>query len=66
MTGITIYNVQRSVTPKAGNSGLWFLWSSHHIKVLHLSCIKFFKKICKTVFKLQSGHIYYRNHYVQC
>ena len=25
MAGINIYNVQRTVTPKAGNSELWFL-----------------------------------------
>ena len=25
MNGITIYNVQREVTPKAGNVELWFL-----------------------------------------
>ena len=31
MTGITIYNVQRAVAPKAGNSEIWFLCSAHHI-----------------------------------
>ena len=36
MTGITIYNVQRLVTPKAGNSELWFLWSAHHIMVIYI------------------------------
>ena len=62
MTGITIYNVQRVVTPKAGNSELWFLCSaSYHGDIhLHKVSIKYLK-----VFKLQSGHIYYRNHYFQ-
>ena len=64
MTEITIYNVQRVVTPKAGNSELCFLRSAHHIMVIYI-CIKF-KKISRTVFKLQRGHIYYRNHYFQC
>ena len=36
MTGITIYNVQRAVTPKAGNSELWFLCSAHHIMVIYI------------------------------
>ena len=30
MTGIIIYNVQKVVTPEAGNSELWFLCSAHH------------------------------------
>ena len=34
MTGITIYNVQRRVTPKAGNSQLWFLCYAHHIMLI--------------------------------
>ena len=38
MTGITIYNVQKVVTPKAGNSELWFLCSAHHIMVIYI-CI---------------------------
>ena len=40
MTEITSYNVQRVVTPKAGNSELWFLYSAHRIMVIHI-CIKF-------------------------
>ena len=40
MTGITIYNVQREVTPKVGNLDLWFLCSSPHIMVIYI-CIKF-------------------------
>ena len=64
MTGITIDNVQREVAPKAGNSDLWFLCSAHQIVVIHLHKVS--RKYLKTVFKLQSGHIYYRNHYFQC
>ena len=44
MTGITIYNDQRAVTPKTGNSELWFLCSAHHIKVIYV-CIKFQESI---------------------
>ena len=55
MTGITIYNVQRVVTPEAGNSELWFLCSAYHIMVIYI-CIKF-QEISQTVFKLQSRHI---------
>ena len=36
MTGITIYNFQRVVTPKAGNSELWFLCSAYHM-VIYIS-----------------------------
>ena len=64
MTGITIYNVQRVVTPKAGNSELWFLCSACHIMVIYI-CINFQENISNS-FQLQSGHIYHRNHYFQC
>ena len=44
MTEITIYNVQRAVNPKAGNSELWFLCSAHHIMVIYI-CINFQENI---------------------
>ena len=44
MSGITIYNIQRAVTPKAGNLELWFLCSAHHIIVVYI-CIKFQENI---------------------
>ena len=45
MTGITIYNVQRVVTPKAGNSEVWFLYSAHHGDVhLHKVSRKYLKQ----------------------
>ena len=44
MIGITIYNVQRAVTPKAGNSKLRFLCSAYHIMVICI-CLKFQKNI---------------------
>ena len=44
MSGITVYNVQRVVTPKAGYSELWFLCSAHHIMVIYI-CIKFQENI---------------------
>ena len=51
MTGITIFNVQRAVTPKASNSEFCFLCSVVHIMVIHI-CIKFQETI--SVFKLQN------------
>ena len=51
MTGITIYNVQRTVTPKASNSEFCFLCSADYIMVIHI-CIKFQEII--SVFKLQN------------
>ena len=44
MTRITIYNVQRAVTPKAGNLELQFLCSAHHIIMIYI-CIKFRENI---------------------
>ena len=51
-------------TPKAGNSELCFLCSAHHIVVIYI-CIKFQNNI-SNIFKLQSRHMYYRNHDFQC
>ena len=39
MTLITINNVQRVVTSKAGNSDLWFLCFAHHIMGIYI-CIR--------------------------
>ena len=61
MTWITTDNVQRAITPKAGNSELPFLCSVNCIMVIYI-CIKFQENI---VFKLQGTQIYYRNHYFQ-
>ena len=46
MTWITIDNVQRVVTPKAGtcNSELWFLCSANCTMVIYI-CIKFQENI---------------------
>ena len=44
MTGITIYNVQRAVTPKVGNPKLWFLCSAPYIIVIYI-CTKFKENI---------------------
>ena len=68
MTGIIIYNVQKVVTPKAGNSELWFLCSAHHIMLIYI-CIKFQENISnsfqvtkrtymsqKSLFSIFKGH----------
>ena len=44
MTGITIFNVQRALIPKPGDSELWFLCSAYHIKVTDI-CTKFQENI---------------------
>ena len=56
MTGITIYNVKRAVTPKAGNSDLWFLCSAHHIMVIY-TCIKFQENISNSFQVTEQTHI---------
>ena len=55
MTGITIYNVQRGVTPTVGNSELWFCTAYHGDIHLH--------KVSRNYLKQFSS---YRNHYFQC
>ena len=65
MTWITIDNVQRVVTPKAGNLELQVLSLANCIMVINI-CTKFQENISKqfpsyTEWKL----IYYRNHYFQ-
>ena len=56
MTGITIYNVQRVVTPNTDNSELWFLCSAHHIMVIHI-CMKFQENISNSFQVTERIHI---------
>ena len=56
MTGITIYNVQRVVTPKAGNLELWFLCSAHHIMMIYI-CIKFQENVSNSFQVTEQTHI---------
>ena len=55
MTWIPIYNVQRAVTPKAGNSELLFLCSAYHIMVY--ICIKFQESISNSFQVTEQTHI---------
>ena len=64
MTGITNYNVQRVVTPKAGNSESWFLCSAHHIVVIYI-CIRFQENISNSFQVTKLTYIYNRNQYFQ-
>ena len=56
MTGITIYNVERVVTPTAGNSELWSLCAAHHIMVIYI-CIKFQENIWNSFQVSEQTHI---------
>ena len=56
MTGITIYNVKRAVTLKAGNSDVWLLCSAHHIMLMYI-CIKFKKNISNSFQVTEQKHI---------
>ena len=64
MNRITICNVQRAVTPKAGNSELWFLCSAHHIMVIYI-CIKFQENISNSFQVTEQTHILQKWHYFQ-
>ena len=56
MTEITIYNVHRTVNPKAGNSEVWFLCSAHHIMVTYI-CIKVQENISNSFQVTERTHI---------
>ena len=51
---VTIYNVHRGLTPKAGISELHFLCFAHSIMVIYI-CLLFQESISSS-FKLQGGH----------
>ena len=60
MTWITINNVQRVVTPKAGNSALRFLCFAHHIMVIYI-CINFQENILNSFLVTEWTQIYNRS-----
>ena len=60
MTGITIFNVQREVTPKAGNSELGFLCFACHILVIY-ACIKFQENISNSFQVTEQSCIYQKS-----
>ena len=61
MTWITIDNVQKAETPKAGKSELRFLCFASFIMVIHI-CIKFQENISNSFQVTEWTQIYYRNH----
>ena len=63
MPWITINNVQRAVTPKAGNSELCLCFAQC-IMVIYI-CIKFHENISNSFQVTEWTQIYYRNLYFQ-
>ena len=63
-TWITIDNVQRAVTPKAGKSELQFLCFASCIMMIYI-CIKFQENILISFQVKERTQIFYRNHYFQ-
>ena len=61
---ITIDNVQRAVTPKAGKSELRFLRFATYITVIYI-CIKFQENISNSFQVTEWTQIHYRKHYFQ-
>ena len=51
---MAIFNVQRTIAPKAGNLELWFMCSAHCL-MMHYIHVSFHENISNTV-NLQSGH----------
>ena len=64
MTWITIDNVQRVETPKAGKSDLRFLCFANCFMMIYI-CIKFQENIVNSFQVTEWTQIYYRNHYFQ-
>ena len=56
MTGITVCKVQGAVTPKAGNSELWFFLPAHHVMVISI-CIMFQENISNSFQITERTHI---------
>ena len=65
MTEITIYNVQRSVTPKLGKQKLWFLFSTCSLMVLFI-CATFHKNIPKGFQVTEQTQVFDGDHCFQC
>ena len=56
MTKITIYHVQRAITPKVCKPKLWFLCYACHLMVVNIS-VKFRENILNgKILKLQGSH----------
>ena len=64
MTWVTFNNIQRLVSPKAGNSELWFLCFAYCIMMIYI-CIKFQENISNSFQVTEWTQIYNRNHYFQ-
>ena len=56
MDEIIIYNVLRTVNPKAGNSEVWFVCSAHHIMVRYI-CMQFQENISNSFQVTERTHI---------
>ena len=44
MIEVTMFNVQRAITPKIGKSELWFMYSACHLMAFYI-CVKFCENI---------------------
>ena len=44
ITEITIFNVQRVITPKVGKAEVWFMCSAPYLMMLYI-CVKFYQNI---------------------
>ena len=64
MTWITIDNIQRVETPKAGKSELGVLCFANCIMAIYI-CIKFQENISNSFQVTEWTQVYYRNHYFQ-
>ena len=58
-----MFNVQRAITPKVGNSELRFICSTRRLIILYI-CMKFRENITKCIRVMERTRVYGRNGYV--
>ena len=65
MVEMSMFNVERAITPKVGKPELRFMCSACHLIVLYI-CVKFRANILDGFKLTEYTHIHGRNGYVQC
>ena len=65
MLEMTLFNVQRAITPEVGKLELWFMCSAHRLMVFYI-CVKFHEIIKNCIRVMERTRVHGRNCYVQC
>ena len=65
MVEMTMFNVQRAITPNEGTPELQFMCSASCLMVLYI-CVKFCENITHGIRVMERTRVHSRNGYVQC